>query len=360
MGADRWTRLAGIRKRFPAVIGYHRVVEEFSRSAKSSIPAMLISRRMLERHLDWLGRRYEFVSLGELGSALASGRKFERPVAAITFDDGYRDVYENGFPILKRKGIPAAVFVVAEWIGSTQSLVHDRLYRALSAYFRKTISPDLELPELRRCLGISICRLLAGTQSPFAATRALLLALCQQDLLHLLKALEERISGPNDTDPELQPLSWEMLSEMQRAGITVGSHTSTHPVLTNEPRQAIRAEVSASRQVLELRLGAPILHFAYPDGCFDAATVQAVEAAGYRYAYTTCRHQDPNDPRLTIPRKVLWENSCLNSHGDFSPAVMSCQISGLLDLVAGCPREHSLARKGRDRASAILPVESRP
>jgi hypothetical protein len=52
------------------VIGYHRVVEDFSSAARFSIPAMLISSRMLEEQLDWIGRRYRFVSLDELGREL--------------------------------------------------------------------------------------------------------------------------------------------------------------------------------------------------------------------------------------------------------------------------------------------------
>ena len=35
-------------------------------------------------------------------------------MAAVTFDDGYRDIYENAYPMLKRKGIPAAIFVVTD------------------------------------------------------------------------------------------------------------------------------------------------------------------------------------------------------------------------------------------------------
>jgi len=70
----------------PFIVGYHRVVDNFERNASRAIPPMLISAAMLERHLDWLGRRFEFVSLDEVGFHLESGRRFKRPAAAITFD----------------------------------------------------------------------------------------------------------------------------------------------------------------------------------------------------------------------------------------------------------------------------------
>src|ERR1700733_8454424 len=88
----------------PAVISYHRVVEHFEESARRSIAPMLISTRMFEQHLDWVGRHYEFVSLDEIGSRLEAGMEFTRPTAAVSFDDGYSDVYHNAFPLLMKKG----------------------------------------------------------------------------------------------------------------------------------------------------------------------------------------------------------------------------------------------------------------
>ena len=84
----------------PLVLGYHRVVEDYETESQSEMSSMLISREMFEHHLECLGRRFRFVSLDEIGERLASGRRFTEPVAAITFDDGYQDVYENAFPVL--------------------------------------------------------------------------------------------------------------------------------------------------------------------------------------------------------------------------------------------------------------------
>ena len=86
---------------------------------------------MLERHLEWIGRRFEFVPLDEIESRLAGGGGFRRPAAALTFDDGYADVYEQALPLLKTWGVPAAIFVVTDLIGSSQIPLYDRLYLAL-------------------------------------------------------------------------------------------------------------------------------------------------------------------------------------------------------------------------------------
>ncbi len=45
------------------IIGYHRVVEDFALSAEYYIPSMLISLKMLEKHLDWMARNYRLLAL---------------------------------------------------------------------------------------------------------------------------------------------------------------------------------------------------------------------------------------------------------------------------------------------------------
>ncbi|HYE85623.1 MAG TPA: hypothetical protein VEA16_04680, partial [Vicinamibacterales bacterium] len=82
----------------PLVLGYHRVVEDFEAAARGDMASMLISAAMFERHIDFLGRHFTFVTPDEVGEAVRSGRPFAKPVAAITFDDGYADVYEHAVP----------------------------------------------------------------------------------------------------------------------------------------------------------------------------------------------------------------------------------------------------------------------
>src|SRR5262245_48322782 len=87
--AEKLVSLAGGAGRHPLVVGYHQVVSEFRPDSRCGITAMQTSCRMLEQHLDWIGSRYEFVSLDEIGAHYESGKPFSRPVAAVTFDDGY-------------------------------------------------------------------------------------------------------------------------------------------------------------------------------------------------------------------------------------------------------------------------------
>jgi peptidoglycan/xylan/chitin deacetylase (PgdA/CDA1 family) len=324
------------------VIGYHRVVEDFSSAARFSIPAMLISSRMLEEQLDWIGRRYRFVSLDELGRELDRGGAAGRPLAAVTFDDGYRDVHDVAMPVLARKGIPAAVFVVTDLVGTGRAQVHDRLYMLLCRASARWPDPATALRELLLDLDLSLPGLdldrLAG--DPRLAVATLLRSLSRCEVDRLAVAIEDAVGADRSMAAGIEPLSWEMLADMVRAGVIVGSHTRSHAWLTQESSIDVLDEARGSREEIERRLGITVEHFAYPDGRFDAATVTAVAAAGYRFGYTTCTHRDPRHPLLTLPRRMLWENSCVDAVHRFSPAIMSCQVHGIWNLVSSCGQNH--------------------
>lgn len=310
--AYTWSGVGGDTPDMPFIVGYHRVVEDFNHSAEKSIPSMLISTRMFERHVDWLAKRFRLVSLDEIGLHLENERPFHAPTAAITFDDGYGDVYRNAFPVLKRKGIPAAIFVVTDLVGTSRLQIYDRLYLALNSRF----------------------------SSPYQMMTQLLTTLSQREIEQIVQSFEQIAPIDKRVIDEMAPLTWEMLAEMQREGITIGSHTRSHTLLTQESPERAQAEVSESRKALEEKLKAPIRHFAYPDGRFNTPVVKAVNAAGYRFAYGICRRRDLQFPHLTIPRKVLWERACLNAIGRFSSAVMCCQVNWAFDSGTACEHDH--------------------
>jgi peptidoglycan/xylan/chitin deacetylase (PgdA/CDA1 family) len=337
-GADTLIASVTGARKLPVVLGYHRVVESFAAAAPAAIPAILTSRRMLEDQLDWIGRRCRFVTLDELGARLERGDDADR-MAAVTFDDGYRDVYQEAFPLLRRKGIPAAVFVVTDLIGSDRLLVHDRLYLLLSRAFGRWSDPSSSLQALIGDAAVLSSLQHFGRDVP--GTMVLLLRNLQRlDVLRLCETLEAEVGLEGPLVDGMLPMSWEMLAEMQREGFVVGSHTRAHAWLTREVAPHVGDELAGSRAELERRLGRPVRHFAYPDGSFNPATVGAVARAGYRFGYTTCAHRDPRYPLLTIPRHMLWENSALDNRGRFSPAVMSCLMHRIFDLVGGCSQDH--------------------
>jgi peptidoglycan/xylan/chitin deacetylase (PgdA/CDA1 family) len=328
-------------QRRPLILGYHRVVEDFATASQTDMPSMLISRAMFERHIEWIGKSFRFVSLDEIGEHVDSGEPFADPVAAITFDDGYCDVYENAFPLLRRKGIPAAVFVVTDLIDRPLWQTHDKLYYLVERAFSTWDDPRRRLLGLMTELGIpteQIFRSKTAVTSSMSAVSALLPVLPQADVIRLMNSLETHV-GPDANEIPLS-LTGPMIHEMRHAGVTIGSHTRSHMCLPTEAAAAVKEELEGSKRVLEQMLGERIDHFAYPGGQFTPQVVSALAEAGYRYAYTACPHGDPAHPALTLERLLLWEGSSIDADGQFSSAVFNCQIHALWPPARRCARTH--------------------
>jgi peptidoglycan/xylan/chitin deacetylase (PgdA/CDA1 family) len=84
-----------------------------------------------------------------------------------------------------------------------------------------------------------------------------------------------------DSAPELRAMSWEDLGRLHQDGWEVGSHTRTHPRLTNLDDAAVRDELAESRHEISTHLSAPCETVAYPYGDVDERVADAAENAGY-------------------------------------------------------------------------------
>jgi peptidoglycan/xylan/chitin deacetylase (PgdA/CDA1 family) len=88
-------------------------------------------------------------------------------------------------------------------------------------------------------------------------------------------------------------LDWSQVQELQRAGISFGSHTMSHPKLQLLDAKAQSREVHRSREILEEQLGRPINSFAYPyafpecDGSFTRQFREILQGAGYKHGVST-------------------------------------------------------------------------
>jgi peptidoglycan/xylan/chitin deacetylase (PgdA/CDA1 family) len=82
-------------------------------------------------------------------------------------------------------------------------------------------------------------------------------------------------------------MTWSELGELVGGGHEVGSHTLSHPILPRCSASEIEREVGESKRLLEKHLQCEVTSFAYPNGDFDARSLRAVEACGYRQAVST-------------------------------------------------------------------------
>jgi peptidoglycan/xylan/chitin deacetylase (PgdA/CDA1 family) len=282
------------------VLGFHRVVPDYRAAAGRALPALCISIEAFEAQLRYLREHMDVIDLGSALEALRGERRLRRDAAVITFDDGYRDTYTRAFPILRRLGLPAAVFVTTGYVDTTRLLPHDRLYAVLRAAARK--KPRPVLPHAERWAAK------AREQSPELAVELAARAIRHPLLLELTRLLEEAYGPGEPPDEDGHALSWSMCREMAACDVEIGSHTVSHSVLAHESRMTILDELKVSKAEIERRVGRPVRFLAYPNGVYSDAVMRACVEVGYQAALTT--EDRPNRPGtnvLAIGRKLLWE-----------------------------------------------------
>jgi peptidoglycan/xylan/chitin deacetylase (PgdA/CDA1 family) len=104
--------------------------------------------------------------------------------------------------------------------------------------------------------------------------------------------------------PELEPLDWNGLAELQEAGWEIGSHTHSHPHLTTLPDDALQEELERSRALCAQHLGA-CESIAYPYGDVDPRVVAAARRAGYAAGGGLPERHHAADP-LNWPRVGIY------------------------------------------------------
>lgn len=177
---------------------------------------------------------YHSIGLHDLSEALQARSKLPPHPIVFTFDDGYAGVFESAFPLLRRHGFTATLFLIAEdFVENAQS----RIRRAFPVLTRGQVS------------------------------------------------------------------------EMLTAGFEIGSHSLSHPRLTEIAETRAREELSRSKEVLENAFGKTVNSFCYPYGLYDAMLALDVAEAKYTCGATTRfgRHHQSRE-RFELKRiPVGWD-----------------------------------------------------
>ena len=233
----------------------HRVVPERSWARENR--ELEITPAYLEQLIvDYRRRGYRFVSLDEFEARRNRFRMpWQKKMVVVSFDDGFRDVYEYAYPIFQQYGVPFTVYLTTSFPDGQADLWWLHLERLLEA------RPDREVAYTEAIRDIYASE---GTPSQTFAARYTPLA---------------------DWDARQYMLTWEMLREMQSSGLlTVGSHTVTHPMLARVPMAQVEEELRFSRERIGEMMGVVPRHFSYPHSSMTEEVAAAVARAGYSTA----------------------------------------------------------------------------
>jgi peptidoglycan/xylan/chitin deacetylase (PgdA/CDA1 family) len=307
-------RFKGALRGKVVILAYHRVVTQRELDAHFIQPGMYVLADVFENHMRFLTQHFRMLSMGDLFQLWRNrGLDGRTSYCAVTFDDGWLDNYLYAYPVLRRLGIPATIFLPTGFVGTDEWFWPDKLAHLLRGIRPNRMPPaagELEWTSHVEDVIESWKRMTNdGIQSALS------------DMSRLLNATWPR---------ERTVVSWEEVKEMARNGISFGSHSATHAILTNVTSTELKREAADSLRVLREQSGNCIPVFCYPNGVHTDEVVQHVRAAGYIGAVTTDFGWE-----TAVPRD-LFRVRRIGVHNDISRTtpLFAFHISGLNHVVS--------------------------
>jgi peptidoglycan/xylan/chitin deacetylase (PgdA/CDA1 family) len=314
------------------VLTYHGVLPAGYQVRDPQQDGSLVSAENLRGQLQLLKECYNVVSPDEVREWVAGGKELPERAVLLTCDDGLRNVLSDMTPILREEGVSCLFFVLGTSAAqSSQTLWYEELYLLLLAAPAGSYSLD----GLGDGLGISVE--LGDRARRRSVWWNMVKKLSQYDhpaRANFIETSRIEFGLPDQwnaecTDSEAQRRRFGLLdrSELQQLvdqGMSIGSHTLDHPMLSQQTSEKAWTEICESRSLLEDAIGKPVWALAYPFGDPAAVTtreMQMAEQAGFECAFMNVGGGfGASLPRFALPR--------VHVTADMSLAEFEAHVSG--------------------------------
>jgi len=257
------------KKHHAVILCYHRIVDKNSDGYLHKNHSVHHSAKDFHDEISFLSKWFRIISLDDLYGHIKDNFSHTEPTVVITFDDGYKDNYDNAYPLLRRYDLPATIYLTAGLIGSEKGLWTDQVEFALL----QTTKKEIVFPQLCGHNVIDI----SSKRNKLQANRLISKALKNLDNSKRMSLLAElfgmlKVTYESNMHLDRRMLTWEEVEEMRNNGITFGAHTMSHPILTHMSLDEAKMEIAQSKSIIEKKIGSRVKHFAIPNGTVNDFT----------------------------------------------------------------------------------------
>jgi peptidoglycan/xylan/chitin deacetylase (PgdA/CDA1 family) len=275
------------------VVTYHGVLPAGYEPVDHGLDGNLVSAETLRRQLRQLKAHYHVISPEDALAWREGTHQLPLRAVLLTCDDGLLNNLTDMLPVLQQEGVHCLFFVT----GASTSDVRTTLwYEDLLRLFLRAPAVPFEIS----CAGITVHDELGSREqrrttwwktvqllSQFSAEsrRSFLAEMGTRFGLDSWRLLDE---GNRASIRRFGLLTLSDLRELATAGMTIGAHTMSHPLLSELPPELARAEISECRAELERAVQERVWAFAYPFGDAQSVTQQVLampEECGYKLAF---------------------------------------------------------------------------
>jgi peptidoglycan/xylan/chitin deacetylase (PgdA/CDA1 family) len=288
---------AGPRARLSVLI-FHRVLSEVDPLFPDETTAA-----RFDTVCGWLAKWFNVLPLDTAAAHLQAGTLPES-AACITFDDGYADNHNVALPILQRHNLCATFFIATGFLNGGR-MWNDTIIETVRRCEDLSVitgSDSQSMPATIADRQVAITTLINQIKYlPVAERVAVAEALAQKAQVHL----------PNDL-----MMTSAQVKALRHAGMQIGAHTVSHPILARLSDAAAQQQIADSKSFLEALLGERVGLFAYPNGKpgedYSPQTVAVVRSLGFDAAVsTTWGASRRGDDPLQINRFTPWDKTKL-------------------------------------------------
>jgi peptidoglycan/xylan/chitin deacetylase (PgdA/CDA1 family) len=313
-GLLRWAR-SRVARRGVVVITLHRVLPDEQCDSARLQPGMVVRASSFQGLLQYIRDNCKPVLPGEV-IAGAGHEPPHRPRVALTFDDGWKDNFEIAFPLSRGYQAPFTVFLCPQMIDGQDGFWTSKVN---TLWWTAHEAGKLDLVHTL-CGGGengSAAALIESLKHTHPKERKAFIARLQAAL-----APYTRETAPNQD----RLMTWADVKEMANAGIAFGSHTNTHPILTDISDRDAAQEMTESKSAIEAQLNT-CPWFAYPNGDWSQSVRDLAARAGYQVAFANSPGiWETGTDRFSVPRINLWEGSLAGWGGRFSRIALEYAI----------------------------------
>jgi len=245
------------------------------------------SAEFLDQALQYLSKKgYQFVSLADIVNNINDGGPPLKKAIAFTLDDGFIDQAKIAAPVFIKHDCPATIFLITQFVDKGQPPWDFLLKFIFYSTNKKQITVNVNSESINYQIDTREKRYQSMVDFRSQCKRMSTVEL-ESALLSLSENVEKEVI--ESLNESAISLSWDDARELEKSGITFGSHTVNHAILSKCSDQRAKQEITASWQQLTRQLDKPCPVFAYPTGRkedFSSRDIEYLKEAGLQGAVT--------------------------------------------------------------------------
>ena len=293
-----------------AVVNYHGVVPTDHSTAEIFLDGNLVTPEAFRQQLQFLKAHYYVIHPEDFRAWIEQGQPLPPRAVLVTCDDGLVNMLTDMLPVLQSESVPCLFFVTGASCGDNPGMLwYEELYHLMRT---TPLEPNSQLP-----LEEGVSASSESFQARWWSTVRRASRLDARARAAWMDLMRDQC-GPTqvlDSERRWRLLSIAELRQLAEAGMSIGAHTLSHPVLSLSSEEEARREIQESKIELEHALGRSVWAFAYPFGnpsTMGEREVRLAQEAGFACAFLNVEHWGTarSDP-FALPRTHVSRDTAL-------------------------------------------------